>query len=253
MIKKIIRVENVGNFVNCKAVGDVEFRQVTLVLGENARGKSTLAAILRLLSTREPQHVLGRRCLGSAGESAVEILLDSGVAKFAEKAWSQTYPQIVVFDQAFVHDNVYAGDFVDHEHKKNLLGVIVGSDGVKLAQRVEALDSQAREQTRAISEQRAAIERRLPSAWRAEAFLKLQPDPDIDGKIELQQQEVSRLERAVIGRITVLVATHVIALEFDDFASRILQQIDNLHQQNTKLRAARDLLLPRLMSGEIAV
>jgi type I restriction enzyme S subunit len=30
-------------------------------------------------------------------------------------------------------------------------------------------------------------------------------------------------------------------------------QWDNLEQQNTRLRDARDLLLPRLMSGEIAV
>jgi len=30
-------------------------------------------------------------------------------------------------------------------------------------------------------------------------------------------------------------------------------QLRNLRQQNQKLRAARDLLLPRLMSGEIAV
>jgi type I restriction enzyme S subunit len=40
---------------------------------------------------------------------------------------------------------------------------------------------------------------------------------------------------------------------FDEFASPLFVQIENLDIQNKKLRAARDLLLPRLMSGEIAV
>lgn len=33
----------------------------------------------------------------------------------------------------------------------------------------------------------------------------------------------------------------------------MFQQIKVLHSQNQKLRTARDLLLPRLMSGEIAM
>jgi type I restriction enzyme, S subunit len=40
---------------------------------------------------------------------------------------------------------------------------------------------------------------------------------------------------------------------FDEFATPLFEQIEHLKQQNQKLRAARDLLLPRLMSGEIAV
>jgi type I restriction enzyme S subunit len=41
--------------------------------------------------------------------------------------------------------------------------------------------------------------------------------------------------------------------EFNDFASVCYEQTRVLELQNQKLRAARDLLLPRLMSGEIAV
>ncbi len=33
----------------------------------------------------------------------------------------------------------------------------------------------------------------------------------------------------------------------------VYKLIKNLHQQNLKLREARDILLPRLMSGEIEV
>jgi len=41
--------------------------------------------------------------------------------------------------------------------------------------------------------------------------------------------------------------------QFDEIASPVISQIQNLRQQSTKLAEARDLLLPRLMSGEIAV
>ena len=40
---------------------------------------------------------------------------------------------------------------------------------------------------------------------------------------------------------------------FTESARPIFQQIKVLHAQNQKLRAARDLLLPRLMSGEISL
>jgi len=41
--------------------------------------------------------------------------------------------------------------------------------------------------------------------------------------------------------------------EFEDFSGPIDEQLRVLHLQNQKLRAARDLLLPRLMSGEVSV
>jgi type I restriction enzyme S subunit len=40
---------------------------------------------------------------------------------------------------------------------------------------------------------------------------------------------------------------------FEETVAPMFKQVENLMQQNQKLRAARDLLLPRLMSGEIAV
>lgn len=40
---------------------------------------------------------------------------------------------------------------------------------------------------------------------------------------------------------------------FKEIAEPIFAQIQNLHRQNQNLRDARDLLLPRLMSGEMEV
>jgi type I restriction enzyme S subunit len=54
-------------------------------------------------------------------------------------------------------------------------------------------------------------------------------------------------------RATILVPRGPLLNAFNDAAKPLLAQAHILHLQNEKLRAARDLLLPRLMSGEIAV
>jgi type I restriction enzyme S subunit len=61
-----------------------------------------------------------------------------------------------------------------------------------------------------------------------------------------------KLDTAVLERLPILVAEPRLQRLFRDTVAPSLAQRDNLYHQNTKLRAARDLLLPRLMSGEIA-
>ena len=50
-----------------------------------------------------------------------------------------------------------------------------------------------------------------------------------------------------------LVPTVDLMAEFTDFAGDNLKQISALRETNHNLARARDLLLPRLMNGEIAV
>jgi len=64
---------------------------------------------------------------------------------------------------------------------------------------------------------------------------------------------VPTLDRNTVHRVEVLVPPKNLLTAFDEFAIPLFEQMENLKQQNQKLRAARDLLLPRLMGGEIAV
>src|ERR1700684_3085429 len=61
MLQRIISIKNVGRFKNCVALGDVTFRRFTLIFAENARGKTTMCAILRSLFTNTPAFIIGRR------------------------------------------------------------------------------------------------------------------------------------------------------------------------------------------------
>lgn len=74
---------------------------------------------------------------------------------------------------------------------------------------------------------------------------------------ELRKQAVGAVFDAIIKdtftRITLLIPEPRLVRSFDEIVKPIFAQLENLTLQNKKLRAARDLLLPRLMSGEIEV
>jgi type I restriction enzyme S subunit len=62
-----------------------------------------------------------------------------------------------------------------------------------------------------------------------------------------------KITQANLNRIPVMVPSESLQTVFQEFAATIFNQRFSLQSQNQKLRAARDLLLPRLMSGELAV
>jgi type I restriction enzyme S subunit len=61
------------------------------------------------------------------------------------------------------------------------------------------------------------------------------------------------VSRGKFRELEVVLPKHSLAAAFCEQATSLLRQVRTLKQQNEKLRVARDLLLPRLMSGEIAV
>ena len=61
------------------------------------------------------------------------------------------------------------------------------------------------------------------------------------------------VSRGKFRELEVISPKHSLVTAFCEQAKDMLKQIGFLKQQNRKLRDGRDLLLPRLMSGEIAV
>jgi len=61
------------------------------------------------------------------------------------------------------------------------------------------------------------------------------------------------LTKDMIMNFDIMLPSDALMLQFGDFAKTCFLQRENLALQNQKLRAARDLLLPKLMSGELAV
>jgi type I restriction enzyme, S subunit len=62
-----------------------------------------------------------------------------------------------------------------------------------------------------------------------------------------------RVQVSCFEKFMVLVPPCSLLDLFSEFVEPVFHQIKILNVQNQKLRAARDLLLPKLMSGEMAV
>ncbi len=196
MLQRIISIKNVGRFRSCAAIGDVTFRRFTLIFAENARGKTTLCDILRSLFTDTPAIVIGRATLGSPDPPEIQFLTSGGMISFRDGAWSAPYPDIAVFDGTYVRENVFAGDAVDTEHRRNLYRVIIGARGVALAAILDGLDTQIREKTAEIRENRTQMQRHIPQGMTPEAFVGLADDPEIDAKIATKEQELQAVRQA---------------------------------------------------------
>jgi len=83
-----------------------------------------------------------------------------------------------------------------------------------------------------------------------QALMDWEPRFSTMGRGATNQTELSRGQ---IGDVQILVPPRSLVQQFEDVAAPSFRQVWVLMVQNEKLRAARDLLLPRLMSGEIAV
>jgi len=196
MLKKVISIRNIGKFKACAARGDVEFRSLTLIYAANGRGKTTFCDILHSLQTGRPENILGRKSVGAIEEPAVELRFDEGSALFQGGTWNTTKPDLLIYDTSFIHANVYTGDSVAHDHKKNLYRVAVGVRGVELARNVETLDADIRTANRTIDTRKEIVTRLKPQTLSLEAFMALPPEPNIDATIAEASRTLAASRRA---------------------------------------------------------
>lgn len=69
----------------------------------------------------------------------------------------------------------------------------------------------------------------------------------------LPKDEYQKLDNEVLGSAALLIPPKILQEQFSDSISVIFCQRDMLLRHNSRLGKARDLLLPRLMNGEVAV
>ena len=83
-----------------------------------------------------------------------------------------------------------------------------------------------------------------------QALLELEPRLSRMGRGATNQTELSRSQ---ISEIEILVPPCTLVQRFEEHAGPSFRLVATLMQANERLRAARDLLLPRLMSGELTL
>jgi wobble nucleotide-excising tRNase len=164
-----------------------------LIHAENARGKTTLAAVLRSLGTGDAIPVMERRRL--AAQNPPHIVLDAAghpqPAVFQNGAWDRTLGDVLVFDDAFVAENVCSGIAVDALHRQNLHELILGVQGVNLSRNLQGLVERIEVHNRALRLQGGAIPAAEMRGMNVDDFSELPNQPDMDTAIAAVERNLA--------------------------------------------------------------
>lgn len=141
MINKVERLVSIGKYRNYNAVGQVNFKKLTLIYGDNGGGKTTLTSVFRSLTTNNPEIIKSRISTNHTTAQAAQITQIASPQNvfytFGSGGWSAQLPDIEIFDIHFVNDNIYSGfDFSD-DHRKQLHQFVVGAQGVAIQNQIE--------------------------------------------------------------------------------------------------------------------
>lgn len=193
MLKQFVAMKGVGLFHDAGA--SPPLGRVSLIFGENGRGKSTLASVLRSCSDDQGTALAARTTLdGSLAQSVDLMFIDTAgvnnLVQLAAAAWSKPMPNLRVFDAEFVSRNVYAGTAINTDQRASLLEFALGEQAVALRVKVDVAAAKLSEATTSINAETAALRARTGS-MSVETFSALAVAPTADEEIALAEKRIA--------------------------------------------------------------
>jgi wobble nucleotide-excising tRNase len=194
--ERISLLRNVGQFDSVSSGAQLPLTKLSLVYAENGRGKTTIAAILRSLSSGDSALIEDRQRLGAANTPHVVLQFAGTGFVFQNGAWTNPLSRIAVFDDAFVAENVCSGIAIDTAHKQKLHELILGTQGVALSTALQYHVSLIEEHNRELRAKADAIPALARGPFTVDAFCALAPDPEIESKIQNAERRLSAARAA---------------------------------------------------------
>ena len=193
MITLIQLLRNIGQFNSVSQGSALPLKKLTLIYAENGRGKTTLAAILRSLGTGDPLSIAERKRLAAthAPHVILECVGGPPAAMFENNAWNRSLPQIAVFDDVFVDDNVCSGLEVAPDHRQKLHELILGAQGVALSRNLQTHIASIEQHNRDLRTKAETIPAAIRGTFNVDAYCALQPIADVETQIEATERQLA--------------------------------------------------------------
>ncbi|MRX49446.1 AAA family ATPase [Paracoccus sp. S-4012] len=195
-IERISLLRNVGQFDNVSSGAQVPLTPFAVIYAENGRGKTTLSAILKSLGSGDPSLIQNRKRLKAQHHPHVIVQLSGAPTIFKDGAWSVTQPEIHVFDDAFVAENVCSGIEVETSHRQNLHELILGARGVALSKALQGHVERIEQHNKDMRAKQDAIPAAARGPFSVDAFCGLSPNKDIDKEIEEAERRLAAAKAA---------------------------------------------------------
>ena len=186
MISKIRLIRNIGTFDSVDAGANIELTRLVLIYAENARGKTTLVAVLRSLASDDPRLIAQRHRISAP--NSPHVILDFADSQrpttFQSGKWEGVRSEFAFFGDDFIDRNIYSGLVVDAEHRRNLHEVILGAPGVTLNRDLHEAIAKIEEHNRTIRDRSAVIPTAERYGLSIDDFCSLPKVDHIDAEIE---------------------------------------------------------------------
>ena len=196
MITKIKRLKNIGKFYDysTKGVG-LDWHKNTFVIAPNAYGKSTLVDVFRSVRDNDPKVIRARRTLGSVTSPEAVIIIDGENHVFNGTKWDKTYPAMQIFDVPFIHTNILSHE-IEHEHRKNIHRIIIGTQGIKLAEELTVLKTKEKNKRQLFDNLGTQFDAARFVHNSLDAFLAIPASEEaaVEGRIQKLEQDIKSKE-----------------------------------------------------------
>lgn len=229
MLERIHKITSVGLFNEIRPAA-IRFKKISLIYGDNGRGKSTLASIMRSYTHSQPEVLISRKTLNSTIAQSVDIQFNNGNrAKFESHRWDNKFSDVHVFDLDFIDNNVYSGGEIKAGHRKKLLSFALGHAAVTAMTEFNSATEKSSECTR----QRKLIEAQLQGYRGATTLTKYIKIKKVDNIDELLATNTTK--QVMANRIGIIKAKNKakkltsFVVDFADFFSIINKTIEQIN------------------------
>lgn len=195
-VERFQLLRNVGQFDSVNAGAQLALTPLTLIYAENGRGKTTLAAIMRSISTGDATVIQNRHRLGAANPPHIVLTVGGAQIVYQNGAWQQPLPPVAVFDDDFVAANVCSGIEIDPSHRQNLHELILGAQGVALNAELQRRVADIEQHNRELRTKEAAIPVAQRAGLTVDAFCALPADNDIDPRVQEAERNLAAAQAA---------------------------------------------------------
>lgn len=230
MLQHIRLVQGIGQFDQVTA-SHIELNPLSLVYAENARGKTTLVSIFRSLQSGDALPIQERRRLGAtrASQVALSFTDEPNAVVFQNGQWSLAKPNIAVFDEQFVNDNIYSGLVVQSPQREGLHGLIVGARGVALLRSLQSEVEAVEQHNQRLRTLGSAIPQKSLRGLTVDQFCALPRIDDVGSKIEEARKAVSAAQQQeAIAKMKDLIELPTILLPPEAIEALLAEQLPDV-------------------------
>lgn len=190
MLERISQVQGIGLLHDANGKSH-HLLKATLIYGDNGRGKSTLATVLRSLSIGDASLITARKTLDGTLKPKVMLQFGNGYpVNFDSGAWSEQRSEVLVFDANFIERNVHSGGAVSTNQRKNLLEFALGEPAVAARATVDKATTDAKKASDDVQVLVSQLSGFHPAMTLAQ-FEKLAAVPDADIQLATLQTQIN--------------------------------------------------------------